>query len=144
KSRSLAGSRIGFALGNPRVIDDLNKIRYSFNPYNLNRLSLLAGEAALKDEEYFEACRRAIMETREIFREALLKLGFSVLPSCANFVFARHPGLAGEEILQKLRDRNILVRHFSKSEICDYVRITIGTPEQMKACSLALGQILEQ
>lgn len=132
KSRSLAGARIGVAIGNREVIDDLKKIKFSFNPYNLNRLSILAGAAAFKDRDYFEECRAEIISTREKFVKELCTLGFEVLPSKANFVFAKPPGISGEKYFQKLRENHILVRHFKDPLIMDYVRITIGSEEQMK------------
>ena len=133
KSRSLAGARIGMAIGNKDIIGDLKNIKYSFNPYNLNRLSIAAGAAAFKDKDYFENCCGKIMDTRERFVKDLESSGFEVLPSKANFVFAKPPGISGEEYFQKLRKNNILVRHFNELLIKDYVRITIGTDEEMKA-----------
>ena len=133
KSRSLAGARIGVAIGNKEIIGDLKNIKYSFNPYNLNRLSILAGAAAFSDKAYFEECCRKIMDTRERFVQDLESSGFEILPSKANFIFAKHPGISGEECFQKLRGNNILVRHFNDPLIKDYVRITIGTEEEMNA-----------
>jgi len=133
KSRSLAGARIGVAIGNKEIIGDLKNIKYSFNPYNLNRLSIAAGAAAFKDKDYFEKCCGKIMDTRERFVKDLESSGFEVLPSKANFVFTKPPGISGEEYFQKLRGNNILVRHFNEPLIKDYVRITIGTEEEMNA-----------
>jgi histidinol-phosphate aminotransferase len=133
KSRSLAGARIGVAIGNKEIIGDLKNIKYSFNPYNLNRLSILAGAAAFKDKDYFEKCCDKIMNTRERLVKDLEYLGFEVLPSKANFIFAKPPGISGEECFLKLRKNNILVRHFNEPLIKDYVRITIGTDEEMNA-----------
>lgn len=131
KSRSLAGARIGLAIGNPELICDLNRIKFSFNPYNLNRLSILAGAAALRDREYFQDCCRKIVNTRENFTRELEEMGFHVLPSKANFVFARPPVLTGLEYYEKLREQDILVRYFDNPLISDYVRISIGTAEEM-------------
>lgn len=132
KSRSLAGARLGFALSSREIIEDLNKIKFSFNPYNINRLSLAAGRAAMSDTDYFKACTSEIIRTREKTEDSLRELGFDVLPSSTNFVFARHPELSGADYYQKLRESGILVRHFDKERIRDFVRITIGTPEQME------------
>ncbi len=142
KSRSLAGARVGFALGNAEIIADMNRIKFSFNPYNLNRLSILAGTEAVKDRAYFEETRKKIMDTRESFVEAMTELGFSVLPSKANFVFAKSDLISGEEYFTKLRKYNIIVRHFKDEKIRNYVRITIGTPEEMEALVQATKEIL--
>ena len=139
KSRSLAGGRIGFALGSPELIADLQRIRCSFHPYNLNSLSILAGAAAVKDEEYFGFCRRAIMADREYTADSLRGLGFHVLPSMANFVFARHPGWSGSELYSKLREKGILIRHFALPRIEDFIRITIGTRSGMDRLLNTLG-----
>lgn len=144
KSRSLAGARVGLAISNKEIIADLNRIKFSFNPYNLNRLSILAGTEALKDVEYFNDTRSRIMETREKFVAQMEQLGFAVLPSKANFVFAAHPDLAGQTYFEKLRERQIIVRHFKDPKICEYVRITIGTPEAMDALVAATKEILEE
>ena len=142
KSRSLAGARVGFAVGNKALIDDINRIKFSFNPYNLNRLSILAGAEAVKDREYFETTRKKIMETREKFVEEMRSLGFRVLPSKANFVFAASDVVTGEELFTELRRYNIIVRHFRDEKIADYVRITIGTPEEMDLLTAAAREIL--
>ena len=132
KSRQLAGGRLGFAMGHPALIADLNRIKFSFNPYNVNSLTQLAGEAAMRDEAYFVSCRDRIIAAREWTRAELLKLGFTVLPSQTNFLFAAPNFCGGREYLTALRERNILVRHWSGERIKDYVRITIGTQEQME------------
>ncbi|MDO4545199.1 MAG: histidinol-phosphate transaminase [Bacillota bacterium] len=144
KSRSLAGARIGFAMGHEDVIADLNKIKFSFNPYNLNRLSILAGREAIKDREYFRETCRKIIETRESLAAELRELGFEVLPSKANFVFARSGHMGGEEYFEALRQRNIIVRYFKKPKIDDFVRITIGTDEEMKMLIRATKEILDE
>ncbi len=144
KSRSLAGMRLGLALGNAALIEDLEKMRYSFNPYNVDRLAILAGTAAMKDTGYFEYCRENIIRTREKAAEVLRALGFSVLPSSANFLFARHPAISGGEYYLALKKRGILVRHFKKARIDAYVRITIGTQEQMDALMRTTRTILEE
>ncbi|MBE5782990.1 MAG: histidinol-phosphate transaminase [Clostridiales bacterium] len=132
KSRQLAGGRLGFAVGNPSLIADLNRIRNSFNPYNVNSMTQAAGAAALRDYAYFEECRREIMKTREWTKDQLLRLGFKVLPSRANFLFAAPPDMGGKEYLEALRKENILVRHFDAPRTKDYVRITIGSKSQME------------
>ncbi|MBQ8151981.1 MAG: histidinol-phosphate transaminase [Firmicutes bacterium] len=142
KSRSLAGARVGFAMGNRELIADLNRLKFSFNPYNLNRLSIIAGIEAIKDVEYFERTSRLIANTREIFVRDMERLGFSVLPSKSNFVFVRSNLISGEEYFTSLRKYNIIVRYFKDPKISDYVRITIGTPEDMKALVDATREIL--
>ncbi len=132
KSRSLAGARLGFAIGNEALIRDLNTIKYSTNPYNVNRMSAAAGLAALAEEEYYRANARRIQENRRFTSEGLRALGFTLPESSANFVFARRPGLAGEKLYRELKKRGVLVRHFNKPRIEDYVRVTIGTHEQME------------
>lgn len=132
KSRQLAGGRLGFAMGNRELISDLNRIKFSFNPYNVNALTQLAGEAAMRDERYFNDCRKRIISTREWTSGELRGLGFSVLNSHANFIFAAPRFMGGKEYLNALRERNVLVRHWDSERIRDYVRITIGTQEQME------------
>lgn len=144
KSRSLAGARIGFALGSAAVIDDLRRVKNSFNPYSLNRLSILAGAAAMADEAYFASCASAIVETRDWAAGQLRSRGFSVTDSMANFLFASHPRLAGRRYAQGLRGRGVLVRHFALPRIDDFVRITVGTPEQMAALLDATDSLLEE
>lgn len=144
KSRSLAGSRVGFAMGSREIISDLNRIKFSFNPYNLNRLSILAAAEAIEDETYFRKTRRKIMDTRKWFVSELTRLGFTVLPSSANFVFAKSGKLTGKEYFTGLREKKILVRYFEKEPIADYVRITIGKDQDMKALLEATGELLER
>lgn len=142
KSRSLAGGRIGFALGDPELIADLNRVKYSFNPYNVNRLSLLAGAAAVEDEGYFRSCCRAVQENRAWTVEALEERGFTVLPSCANFIFAKSDRLPGGELYRRLKERGILIRWFDKDRIRDYCRITIGSRRQMEALVEGIDRLL--
>ena len=132
KSRQLAGGRLGFAIGSEALIADLNRVRYAFNPYNVNALTQAAGAAALEDAAYFDACRRAVVETRAWSAAQLEALGFRVLPSQANFLFAAAPGLTGDEYRRGLRDKNILIRYFDLPRIRNYVRITVGTRAQME------------
>lgn len=143
KSRQLAGGRLGFAMGNAALIDDLNRVRYSFHPYNVNSMTQAAGAAALMQPDYFEACRKTTMETRAWTEEQLKALGFRVLPSAANFLFASAPGLSGGEYQKRLRERNILIRYFDLPRVRDFVRVTIGTKEQMEALIQATREILK-
>lgn len=145
KSRSLAGGRLGFALGSPALIAGLNRVKYSFNPYNVNRLSILAGSAAMADEDYFQRCCRTIQENRAWTARELEALGFTVLPSRANFLFAKSDRFSGEELYRKLRENGILVRWWADSgRICDYVRITVGSMEQMTALTDEIERLLEE
>ena len=132
KSRSLAGARLGFAIADKEIIADLEKIKYSTNPYSINRLSLLAGTAAVESDSYYMDNCKKIIATREYTVAELKKLGFDVLPSCANFIFAKKDGIDGGDFYSKLRKNGILVRHFTKDAIKDFNRITIGTQEQME------------
>jgi histidinol-phosphate aminotransferase len=142
KSRSLAGARLGFGIASEGLISDMNRIKYSFNPYNINRLTLLAGKASIEDVEYFEKNVRAIIETREYTVSELEARGFSVLPSSANFIFAKKDGKNGEELYRELKARGVLVRHFTKERIKDYLRITIGTRAQMDVLLAKLDEII--
>lgn len=143
KSRSMAGARLGFAFGSAQIIKDLEKIKYSTNPYNVNRLTQAAGLAALSEDGYYkENCKR-IIATREWTRDALASLGFTVLPSSANFIFAKHKTVSGEVIYRALKENGVLVRHFTASRICEYNRITIGTEEQMRTMVDILSDILK-
>ena len=144
KSRSLAGGRVGYALGSPDLIADLNRVKYSFHPYNVNRLSMAAGAAAVEDAAYFDACCAAVRQTRAWTVGELEGLGFTVLPSQANFVFARHDQLPGGTLYRKLKENGILVRWFDADRIRDYVRVTIGSMEQMEALLEALTALLEE
>lgn len=141
KSRSLAGARLGFAIADKELIKDLNKIKFSTNPYNINSLTQRIGTAALNDNDYYMNNCNKIIENRKFTTDNLEKLGFSVLPSKANFVFAKHNDLSGEYLYNSLREKGILVRHFSSERIKDYLRITIGTKEEMQALITALETI---
>ena len=142
KSRSLAGARLGFGFAQKAIIDDLNRIKYSTNPYNINRETLVAGEAALKSQNYYDEKCRVIMENRAFTVRELEALGFEVLPSSANFIFARHPKMSGTLLYPALKEKGILVRHFSRVEIADFLRITIGSMEEMQALIQAIRAIL--
>ena len=144
KSRSMAGARLGYALGPAALIADLEKIKYSVNPYNVNRLTLRLGEATVDAESYYREKCAAIMATRERTAEALTALGFTVLPSKTNFLFVRSDKIGGRALYEKLKDRGILVRHFGNPRIADYIRLTIGTDAQMDACLAAIRAILEE
>lgn len=141
KSRSLAGGRIGFALGNAELIRDLEKIKYSTNPYSINRLSLLAATAAVQSPAYYKKACQNIVKTREYTKHELQKRGYVVTDSFANFLFVKKEGTDGAVLYEKLRKKGILVRHFSQHAICDYNRITVGTKKQMKALLSALDAI---
>ncbi|CDN56072.1 Imidazole acetol-phosphate transaminase 1 [Neorhizobium galegae bv. officinalis bv. officinalis str. HAMBI 1141] len=127
KSRSLAGMRVGFALGQRHLIDALERVKDSFNSYPLDRLAQAAATAAIEDAEWFETCRQKIIATRDRVSGELQTMGFDVLPSQANFVFTRHPALSGAEVYSALRAQGVLVRHWNKPRIEDYLRISIGT-----------------
>ena len=142
KSRSLAGARLGFGIASEGLIADMNRIKYSFNPYNINRLTLLAGKASIEDVEYFENNVKSIIDTREYTVAELEKRGFTVLESKANFIFAKKEGKSGEELYRELKARGVLVRHFTKERIKDYLRITIGTKAQMETLLSKLDEII--
>ena len=144
KSRSLAGARLGFALGDEELIKDLEKIKFSTNPYSINRLTLAAGTAAILSDDYYAEKCKEIAVTRDYTAAELKKLGFAVTESCANFVFAKKDGVSGELIYNKLREKGILVRRFGTEKIKEYNRITIGTPEQMKTFICRVREILTE
>jgi len=144
KSRSLAGGRIGFAIGNQKLIEDLGKIKYSFNPYNVGTLPQVAAAAAILDRDYFNSCTGAVIAAREYTVDALKKMGLTVLPSLANFIFVKPNKLSGQEYFTALRAKGILVRWFSTPRICDFVRVTIGSREQMDSFIKATAEILEE
>lgn len=142
KSRSLAGARLGFCIGDKQLIDDLKKVKYSFNPYNVNSLSQILGYKAMADRDYFYECCNKIIQTREKLKISLKNLGFEVLDSKANFLLVRSNKISGKELYERLKDLGILVRHFSDKRICDFVRITIGTDEQMNVLCEKIRLIL--
>lgn len=144
KSYSLAGARLGFGIACADLIADLNTIKYSTNPYNINRMTMAAGAAALKDSEYYMNNCRTIAETRGYTRNKLLELGFDATDSKSNFLFASHPELDGRALYLKLKENGILIRHFDTPEICAYNRITIGTREQMDTLLEAIRKILRE
>ena len=133
KSRSLAGSRIGYAIGNPVLIKYLNDVKYSFNSYTMDQITIKVGVAALVDQKYFKETTEKIISTREWTKEQLARLGFVFGDSKSNFIFAKHPKYSGVELFDELKKAGIYVRHFSKPEkINEYLRISIGTDEQMQ------------
>lgn len=144
KSRSLAGSRIGYAMGSKKLIAYLNDCKYSFNSYTMDRLTIQVGKASMEDEPYFTEQVHRIIETREWAKEQLHKLGFDFPDSKANFIFARHKEIAAEDIFVALKQRNIYVRYFKKPRIDNYLRITIGTKEEMEQLMNALQEILQE
>lgn len=144
KARSLAGLRVGYALGNPVLIEALIRVKDSFNSYPMDRLASAGAIAAMQDVDYFERTCRQVIATRESLVKDLTDLGFEVLPSAANFIFAKHRSMQGAELTAQLRDKSIIVRHFkSPSRISPYLRITIGTDEQSKILVNALTDILK-
>lgn len=132
KSRSMAGMRIGFAMGNPELIKYLNDVKYSFNSYTMNRTSICCGVEAVKDDAYFKETTQKIIATREWSKQELAKLGFSFTDSKANFIFATHERIPAKEIFEALREANIYVRYFNSPRIDNYLRITIGTEDEME------------
>ncbi len=141
KSRSLAGARLGFAMGHPDLIADLNRIKFSFNPYNVNRLTCLAGIAAMEDEEYFQTCTKTVAQTRDRTAAELKNMGFTLTDSKANFLFAESSRISGGELYRKLKERGILVRHFDKPRLENRLRITVGSQKQMEALLTALKEL---
>ena len=142
KSRSLAGLRVGFAVGHPRLIEALERVKNSFNSYPLGRLAIRGAVAAMEDRQYFDQTRQAIIRTREELVHNLQGFGFEVLPSAANFVFARHPAWDALQLAAGLREKAIIVRHFKQERIEQFLRITVGTENQCNALCRALAQIL--
>ena len=142
KSRSLAGARLGFGVACKAIIDDLNKIKYSTNPYNVNRVTAALGVGAIRDKEYFDACRLSVIEARKWTAEKLKEFGFTMTDSMANFLFVRHEKIGGEELYLRLKEKGILVRHFKTDRIKDYNRITVGSRAEMEALVTAIGEIV--
>ncbi|GAC1032033.1 histidinol-phosphate transaminase [Pseudomonas sp. No.21] len=138
KSRSLAGLRVGLAVGHPDLIEALERIKNSFNSYPLDRMAIVGAAAAFEDREWFEQTCAKVIDSRERVVSELEKRGFEVLPSAANFVFARHPGKDAAGIAAGLREKGVIVRHFKQARIAQFLRITIGTPEQNQALLDAL------
>jgi len=143
KSRSMAGVRLGFGIANEKLIADINTIKYSTNPYNIDRLTAKAGVAALKEQSYYDDNCKTIIETRQWTTKALENMGFEVIPSETNFIFAKSDEIDGEKLYLALKDKGILIRHFGKERIKDYNRITIGTKEQMETLIEKIKEIRE-
>jgi histidinol-phosphate aminotransferase len=142
KSRSLAGLRVGFAIGHPALIEGLERVKNSFNSYPLGRIEMAGAVAALEDDDYFQEKRTLLMQTRERLAGQLAALGFQVLPSRTNFLFVQHPGHDGAALAAALRERSILVRHFRQAGIENFLRISIGTDAECDSLHVALGEIL--
>ena len=144
KSRSMAGARLGFAMGGEDLIRDLKTIQYSTNPYNVNRMTSAAGIAAIEVQAYYDECCAKIRQSRVWTKERLEELGFAVLPSSTNFLFARSDRIGGEELYLAMKEKGILIRHFTAERIKDYNRITIGTAEQMETFVNGVRECLEE
>lgn len=144
KSRGMAGMRIGYAMGNPLLIKYLNDVKYSFNSYTMDQTALVMGAAAVNDREYFEETVHKVVETREWTKRELTKLGFTFGDSKANFIFAAHESCPAKELYEALRKENIFVRYFAKPRIDNYLRITIGTREEMETFVLFLNKYLKK
>lgn len=144
KSRSMAGARLGFAIADKGIIEDLEKIKYSTNPYNINRLTQKLGEIAVKENDYYmENCKK-IIATREYTVKELETLGFTVVPSKANFVFAKSDRISGLKLYESLKKKGVLIRHFESEKIKEYNRITIGTRKEMEIFIKKVAEILEE
>lgn len=133
KSRSMAGMRIGYAMGNPRLIEALNAVKYSYNSYTMNQISIILGVEAVRDDQYFKETVKKIMDTRVEAVRKLTELGFICLESASNFIFATHKEIPAKKLFTDLREAGIYVRHFDSPRIDNYLRITVGTPEQMES-----------
>ena len=144
KSRSMAGARLGMAIGNPTLIADLRNIQFSTNPFNVNAMTMAAGVGALEDKEYFEENCAKIIANREWTTKELAKLGFTTIPSQTNFILTKNPTIGGKALYLSLKAKGILIRHFDTDRLRDYIRVTIGTAEEMQAFVSAAKQILEE
>ena len=144
KSRSMAGARLGYAVGNEKLIDDLKLVKDSIDPYNVNLMTSAVGIAAIEENDYYMGNCEKIKRTRREAVKKLESLGFSVLPSGTNFVFARHPEVGGEQLYLMLKEKGVLIRHFSSGRITDFNRITIGSDEQMESFFRILGECLNK
>jgi len=144
KSRSMAGMRIGYAMGNPKLIQAMRDVKESINSYTMNMESILLGAASVKDEEYFQENIRKVVATRDRVKEELRKMDFDVKESCTNFLFASPKMMSAKELFEKLKGKKIVVRYFSAPRVCDYLRITIGSDEQMDCVLDAVKECLQQ
>lgn len=143
KSRSMAGARLGMGIANEKIIRDLNTLKYSLNPYNVNRMTSGAGLGAILDKEYFENNCKEIIATRESTANALKKLGFWMTESKANFLFIKHDKIGGQELYLKLKEKGVLIRHFDSERIKEFNRVTVGSPDQMRTFIKRIEEILE-
>ena len=137
-------SYFGFAIASKEIIADMNSIKFSFNPFNLNSVTMAAGIAAVKDTYYRDQCINRIVTNREQFKSDLAKLGFHVIPSKANFVFCYHDAISSSELCEKLKEEGILTRHFADKKLDKYLRITIGTEQEMAVVLIAIKEILAE
>ncbi len=144
KSRSLAGGRLGVGIGNADLINDIHRLRYSTNPYNVNRMTAAAGIGAYNDVRYFEMCRKGIMETRAFAKVEFEQLGFESTDSAANYLLVRSPEIGGGDLYRRLKEKGILVRHFETERLRDWNRVTIGSREEMETLFAAIREILEK
>jgi histidinol-phosphate aminotransferase len=144
KSRSLAGLRIGYALGHKDLIDGLNRLKNSINSYTMDRLALVGAKAAFEDSQYYEETSRKLINTREHTSISLKEMGFTILPSKANFIFISHPSIPAKSIFQELRNKGILVRYFNQPRIDNFLRVSIGTDEEMEKFLAAVRQIITE
>lgn len=144
KSRNLAGARIGFAIGSKEVIEDMNKIKFTFNPFNMGELTLAAGTAAVEDQEYFKDCIKTVIAIREAAKGRLQQLGFEVLESHTNFLMAAHKAFPGEYICRTLKARGILIRHYQEKRLSPFIRITIGLEEEMNILIKELEHMVKE
>ena len=142
KSRSMAGARLGFCVAIEKIIKDLTTVKYSTNPYNVNRLTASLGIASIKDDKYFKKCISEIVRVRDLTVNELKKLGFFVTDTRANFIFAKTEKIDGETLYKQLKDKGILVRYFSGERVKEFVRISVGTEKQMKSLILAIKEII--
>lgn len=144
KSRNLAGARLGYALAGEGVISDLERVRNSFHPYNINRLTMLAGVAAMRDGDYFEACRQKIIAQRRETADALKALGFQMTDSSANYLFVSHPTLTGKAYYERLKEKGVLVRYYDSPRLKNHVRVSIGSKEQMRQFLFKTREVLSE
>ncbi|MBR5900028.1 MAG: histidinol-phosphate transaminase [Clostridia bacterium] len=144
KSRSMAGARLGYGVASKEIINDLMRIKYSINPYNINRMTAAAGYGSIMDDEYFVNNCKTIIKNREYATNELIKLGFVTTESKANFIFAKHDKIDGKELYLKLKENGVLVRHFDKDRISSYVRITVGSLSEMQILIQTIKNILEK
>lgn len=144
KSRSMAGARLGYGIADKEIIKDLNTIKYSTNPYNVNRMSAAAGLGAILDDKYFKENCKKIIENREFTESELIKLGFTLDKSNANFTFAKSDKISGKDLYLKLKEKGILVRHFGGERVKDYIRVTIGSFDQMQKFINTVKEIIKE